>query len=462
MPIIVSLSLVAVLAQAPSAVPSAQPLRAPAATAPDVLQVQVMLDRAGFSPGAIDGRMGANTKKALAAFQQNGNQVAPTEAVTTYRITPEDAAGPFISGMPTDMMEMAKLPALGYTSLLEMIAERFHSTPPLLQQLNPGASFAADQEIQVPNVDPMVIPVLTETIPPPEGRRGGTPKPPGPPKPDASVTVSQRAAALTVKDATGRVVFYAPVTTGSEHDPLPIGEWKVNGVQFSPTFRYNPDLFWDADPAHTKATIPAWPEQSCRSGVGRPLEGALRAPRHAGARNNRAHAVTRVHPPDQLGCAQACGDRQARHTRRVHRIAEYLVASVEWKKTARTFGIGAVCGFVVGAALVAVLITRYGPRASAPIAVPTAAVSHDDGLADVDAPVLEQRPLTGVLPGTATATAGGPLNATAPAPEALKNREFEMPVEGIKPEQLVRSFEERRSGTRSHEAIDILAPRNTR
>ena len=49
-------------------------------------------------------------------------------------------------------------------------------------------------------------------------------------------------------DATGRVVFYAPVTTGSEHDPLPIGEWKVNGVQFNPTFRYNPDLFWDADP----------------------------------------------------------------------------------------------------------------------------------------------------------------------------------------------------------------------
>jgi murein DD-endopeptidase MepM/ murein hydrolase activator NlpD len=136
------------------------------------------------------------------------------------------------------------------------------------------------------------------------------------------------------------------------------------------------------------------------------------------------------------------------------------VASVEWKRTARTFGIGAVCGFVIGAALVAVLITRYGSRASAPIAVPTAAVSHDDGLADVDAPVLEQRPLTGVLPGTATATAGGPPGATA-APEALKNREFEMPVEGIKPEQLVRSFEERRSGTRSHEAIDILAPRNT-
>jgi lipoprotein-anchoring transpeptidase ErfK/SrfK len=45
------------------------------------------------------------------------------------------------------------------------------------------------------------------------------------------------------------------VTTGSEKDPLPIGEWKVNGVGLQPEFRYNPDLFWDADPSHSKATL---------------------------------------------------------------------------------------------------------------------------------------------------------------------------------------------------------------
>jgi murein DD-endopeptidase MepM/ murein hydrolase activator NlpD len=136
------------------------------------------------------------------------------------------------------------------------------------------------------------------------------------------------------------------------------------------------------------------------------------------------------------------------------------VVSQEWKRTARTFGIGALCGFVIGAALVAVLITRYGPGRSVAGVVPTSTVSHDDGLADLDAPILEQRPLTGMMPGTPTAT-GGPPAAAAPAPEALANREFAMPVEGIKPEQLVRSFAERRSGARSHEAIDILAPRNT-
>ena len=71
--------------------------------------------------------------------------------------------------------------------------------------------------------------------------------------------VSKSASAATVTDASGKVVFYAPVTTGSEHDPLPIGEWKVNGSQFNPVFHYNPDLFWDADEAHAKAKIPAGP-----------------------------------------------------------------------------------------------------------------------------------------------------------------------------------------------------------
>lgn len=78
-------------------------------------------------------------------------------------------------------------------------------------------------------------------------------------RPDVEVTVSKSTSALTVKDSSGRVIFYAPVTTGSRHDPLPIGEWKVNGIQFNPPFNYNPDLFWDANPAHAKAKIPAGP-----------------------------------------------------------------------------------------------------------------------------------------------------------------------------------------------------------
>jgi lipoprotein-anchoring transpeptidase ErfK/SrfK len=73
------------------------------------------------------------------------------------------------------------------------------------------------------------------------------------------IVVTRRTSALSVEDDDGRVLFQAPVTTGSSHDPLPIGKWKVTGVQQSPPFHYNPDLFWDANPSHSKARIAPGP-----------------------------------------------------------------------------------------------------------------------------------------------------------------------------------------------------------
>jgi lipoprotein-anchoring transpeptidase ErfK/SrfK len=158
--------------------------------------------------------------------------------------------------------EQAKLEALSYKTLLEALAERYHSTPALLQRLNPGVQFVAGDEITVPNVPPMVIPAPEPpkpARPEPKGTSGRSAEPAAPPKPDVVVTVSKSTSALTVTDASGKVVMYAPVTTGSEHDPLPIGEWKVNGVSLNPPFRYNPELFWDADPTHTAAVLKPGP-----------------------------------------------------------------------------------------------------------------------------------------------------------------------------------------------------------
>ena len=254
---------------------AALPTQSPPANAPSpangpsvtqALQLQVMLDRAGISPGAIDGRMGANTKRALEVYRkQHGAAPPAADVLTKYRIAEEDAAGPFVQEIPSDMVEQAKLPALGYRDVREALAERFHTTPALLQQLNPGATFAAGEEIAVPNVEPLIVPApVLAPNPQPQpkgtsGRGGRRGEPQEAPKPDVTVTVSKSASALTVTDASGKVLMYAPVTTGSEHDPLPIGEWKVNGVQFNPKFRYNPDLFWDADPSHTKAVLPPGP-----------------------------------------------------------------------------------------------------------------------------------------------------------------------------------------------------------
>ena len=257
--LLISCSVVAMLTALSTGTVSAQTRKAKpapkAAVDTSAVQTQVMLDRAGFSPGEIDGTIGTSTTRALEAFTKHGGKAdaLPSDAVIAYRITEQDAAGPFTANIPEDMVEKSKLPALGYADLVEALGERFHASPALLKRMNPGARFAAGEEIQVPNVAAAVQPVG-----PPRGRQSDAT--PSAENPAATiVTVKKSTSDLTVVDGAGKILMYAPVTTGSEHDPLPIGEWKVTGVQRDPTFHYNPDLFWDADPKHSKATIPAGP-----------------------------------------------------------------------------------------------------------------------------------------------------------------------------------------------------------
>ncbi len=212
---------------------------------------QVLLDRVGASPGVIDGRWGQNVANAAAAYEEiTGKSIDPEDriavevelmatggpALIDYTITAADIAGPYVAAIPVDYSQKAQLQTLAYTSVREMLAEKFHMDENYLAALNPNLSFnRAGTTIRVANVGP-----------------------------DSEVSVARIIAdkareQVRAYDASGALVMVYPSTIGSASTPSPSGTVAVERIAFDPNYTYNPKINFKQGDNDKVLTIPPGP-----------------------------------------------------------------------------------------------------------------------------------------------------------------------------------------------------------
>jgi lipoprotein-anchoring transpeptidase ErfK/SrfK len=200
---------------------------------PRLARAQVLLDRARFSPGVIDGRGGENTRQAIAAFERAHDLEVDGEldeavfrrlvegdsgaVVREVRLSEADVSGPFVERIPDSMSARAQLPTLAYTSVEEKLAERYHMDVDFLRRLNPGARFAAGEQIRVAGV-----------------------RTPDLPRPVRRIVVDKAEKAVRAYDAEGRLMAFYPATIGSEATPTVSGVYEVRAVAPEPNYTYDP------------------------------------------------------------------------------------------------------------------------------------------------------------------------------------------------------------------------------
>lgn len=218
---------------------------------PLMIKLQVLLDRAHFSPGEIDGKRGENVDKAIAAYATSQGLGSGLSAelwqklvetfkepvIVGYKLSDADVKGPFAEKIPAKMEDMKDLPALSYTSAKEKLAEQFHMSPELLVSLN------SDQKFDSPGATIMVASVTNAELP----------------KKAARIEVDKSKQTLKVFGKSGTMLAVYPVTAGSTEKPAPNGVLKVTATTKNPTYRYNPDYAFKGVKSQEAFTIKPGP-----------------------------------------------------------------------------------------------------------------------------------------------------------------------------------------------------------
>lgn len=220
----------------------------PATPDPAIVHLQILLDRAGASPGVIDGFDGDNVRKAIRAFEAMQGLTAdgaidadmlaalatPGPMIGGYAITPEDVAA-IVPPIPDDYAEKAKRDFLGYSRVTEELAERFHMDEDLFKALNPAAQFVAGETVLVAAYGP--------------DRDGKV----------ARIEADKSARQLRAYDAEGGLIVAYPATIGSDDNPSPAGSHLIAAVAPMPNYTYDPGVNFQQGDNTEKLIIPPGP-----------------------------------------------------------------------------------------------------------------------------------------------------------------------------------------------------------
>jgi lipoprotein-anchoring transpeptidase ErfK/SrfK len=240
----------------------------------EIFHAQVLLDVAGFPAGVIDGKKGMSFRKAVQGFQesrgldQSGELDTPTrqallqigrQSTRNLRLGAEVFEGPFVYPFPKKPEGQAKLDFLGYRNEIEKLAEMFHTTPDTIVALNgPDKIMRPGEVLRLPNILPTSR-AYGDKLKPEYLKWFSLLNVDANQAQGDHVVVDKSEGVLKVMDSSDKLVAQFPVTMGSGHDPLPLGNWKATTYAFLPPFHYQPDLFWDVADEKEEKRLPPGP-----------------------------------------------------------------------------------------------------------------------------------------------------------------------------------------------------------